>query len=87
MPVHDVGHASIVSTKLLVSDSVGVISLSRCRGIIVGVVPFTRLGCVLPNIEGSDVFVKRLSKKSVRVYGFTGRDSSIRWAICLSVAG
>ena len=74
MPVHDVGHASIVSTKLLV-------------GVSVGVVPFTRLGCVLPNIEGSDVFVKRLSKKSVRVYGFTGRDSSIRWAICLSVAG
>ena len=72
MSVHDVGQALVVSTGFLVSDSVGVASLSRCRGIIGGIVPFARLGCMLPNTEGSDIFVRHLAKKSVRVMALLG---------------
>ena len=53
----------------------------------VGVVSCASLGFVLLNIEGGGVFFVLLSRKSVRVYSFTGRDSSTKWAICLSLAG
>ena len=77
MPVHDVGHAVVVSTRLPVSDGVGVISLSKCCGSIGGTVPFTRYGWFLPNMEGSYIFINHLARKSVRVHDFTGYHSNV----------
>ena len=87
MAGRDVRHASVISSGLIVSDSVGVASLIRYCSSIGGAMSFTRLGCVLSNIEGGDIFVKHLAKKSVRVHGVNWCRSSIRWAVCLSLVG
>ena len=65
MAGRDVRHASVISSGLIVSDSVGVASLIRYCSSIGGAVSFTRLGCVLSNIEGGDIFFRHLANKSV----------------------
>ena len=77
MSGHDVGRASVVSTGLIVGDSVGVASLTRCCGAIEGVMSFVRLVCMLSNIEGGVIFVKR----RLGVHGFTRCCISIGWAV------
>ena len=67
----------VVSTGLPVSGGVGVISLSKCcvsNGVMV---PITRFGWALPDIEGSHVSVNHLAMNSLRVRGFTGYHSGI----------